>query len=79
MAILSLPEEIAGKYSIDEILSWAESELKTMRQISMSKEPDKAFLLGRVTGKIGDLIEVLEALREKLKPDTKGKPPVVAG
>lgn len=68
MAILSLPEEIVEKYSTDEILSWAESELKTMRQISMSKEPDKAFLLGRVTGKMGDLIEVLGALRKKLNP-----------
>ncbi len=68
MAILSLPEEIVEKYSTDEVISWAESEIKTMRQIALSKEPDKAFLLGRITSRMGDLADVLGALRKKLNP-----------
>ena len=78
MATIILAEEIADNYDTDEIISWAESELKTMRQIALSKEADKSFLLGRITTGISDVANVLEALRKKRKPETKNEPPVVA-
>lgn len=79
MATISLAEEVVNKYSTGDIVSWAEAELKTIRQIALSKEADKAFLLGRVCSGVGDVADVLEALRKELKPETKDEPPVVAG
>lgn len=77
--MFSLPEEIVGKYPPEEVVSWAEAQLKTMRQVAMSKEVDKAFLLGQVASGLRDVASVLEALRKKMKPQTKNEPPVVAG
>ena len=79
MAVISLAEEVVNKYKTEDVVSWAEAELKTIRQIALSKEADKAFLLGRVCSGVGDVANVLEALRKKLKPITKDEPPVVAG
>ena len=79
MATISLAEEVVNKYSTEDIISWAEAELKTIKQIALSKETDKSFLLGKVVASIGDIANVLEALRKKLKPQTKEEPPVVAG
>lgn len=79
MAIISLAEEVVNKYSAEDIISWAEAELKTIRQTALSKETDKSFLLGKVVASIGDITNVLEELRKKLKPETKNEPPVVAG
>lgn len=77
--MISLAEELANKYTTEEIISWAEAELKTARQIALSKEADKAFLLGRIVAGVANVADVLEALRKKLKPETKDEPPVVAG
>ena len=79
MAVISLAEELVNKYSTEDIISWAEAELKTLKQITLSKETDKSFLLGRVSSSVGDISNVLGALRKKLKPETKEEPPVVAG
>ncbi len=79
MATISLAEELVNKYSTEDIISWAEVELKTLKQIALSKETDKSFLLGRTVASIGDIANVLEELRKKLKPQTKEEPPVVAG
>ena len=79
MAVISLAEELVNKYSTEDIISWAEAELKTLKQITLSKETDKSFLLGRVSSSVGDISNVLGALRKKLKPEAKEEPPVVAG
>lgn len=79
MATILLSEELVNKYSTEDIISWAEAEMKTMRQITLSKEEDKSFLLGRISAGLLDVASVLEALRKKLKPQTKEEPPVVAG
>lgn len=79
MATINLAEELVSVYKTEDIISWAEAELKTIKQITLSKEADKAFLLGRVSSSVGDLASVLEALRKKLQPKTKEEPPVVAG
>ena len=79
MAIISLPEIIVNEFSTADVVSWAEMELRTVKQIALSKEADKAFLLGRITASVGEVASVLEALRKKLKPETKNEPPVVAG
>ena len=76
---MTLAEEVVDKYSTVEVISWAEGEMKTMRQIALSKEADKSFLLGRVCSGLGDVANVLEVLRKKLNPKTKEEPPVVAG
>ena len=74
----TLEEELVNKYDTEEIISWAETQIKNMRQIAMSKEADKSFLLGRISSGLMDTENVLEALRKKLKPQTKDEPPVVA-
>lgn len=79
MATISLQEEIVNKYSTEDIISWAEAELRSLKQITLSKETDKSFLLGRVSSSVGDIANVLGELRKKLKPETKNEPPVVAG
>lgn len=79
MATISLQEEIVNKYSTEDIISWAEAELRSLKQITLSKEADKSFLLGRVSSSVGDIANVLGELRKKLKPETKNEPPVVAG
>ena len=79
MAVISLAEELVNKYSTEDVISWAEAELKKIKQITLSKETDKSFLLGRVSTSVGDISNVLEELRKKLKPETKNEPPVVAG
>ena len=78
MAVISLAEELVNKYSTEDIISWAEAELKSLKQITLSKETDKSFLLGRVSSSVGDISNVLGELRKKLKPETKEEPPVVA-
>ena len=79
MAAILLAEELVNKYSTEDIISWAEAELKSIKQITLSKETDKSFLLGRVSSSVGDIASVLEELRKKIKPETKNEPPVVAG
>ena len=79
MAAISWAEELVNKYSTEDIISWAEAELKTLKQITLSKEQDKSFLLGRVSSSVGDISSVLGELRKKLKPETENEPPVVAG
>lgn len=79
MAMIPLPEIIVNEFSAEDIVSWAEAELRTVKQIALSKEADKAFLLGRITASVGEVASVLEALRKKMKPKSKEEPPVVAG
>lgn len=74
----TLEEELVNKYDTEEIVSWVETQIKNMRQIAMSKEADKSFLLGRISSGLSDTANVLEELRKKLKPQTKNEPPVVA-
>lgn len=74
----TLEEELVNKYDTEEIVAWAEAQLKAMRQIALSKEQDKSFLLGRISSGLGDVANVLEALRKKINPISENEPPVVA-
>lgn len=74
----TLEEELVNKYDTEEIVAWAEAQLKAMRQIALSKEQDKSFLLGRISSGLSDVANVLEALRKKIDPISKNEPPVVA-
>lgn len=79
MAIITLAEEVANKYDVDEIISFVEAELKTMRQMALSKEPDKSFTLGKISVGLTNMASILEALRKKRNPKSGEEPPVVAG
>lgn len=79
MAEINKVAEIVLAHETDEVLAWMESELKSMRQIALSKEADKSFSLGRISTGLNEVSMALGVLRTKLKPQENGKPPVVAG
>ena len=76
---ITLAEEVVEKYDVEDVISFIEAEVKTMRQMALSKEPDKSFTLGKISVGLTNIASLLEALRKKLKPETKEEPPVVAG
>lgn len=76
---ITLAEEVVEKYDTEDVVSFIEAEVKTMRQMALSKEPDKSFTLGKISVGLTNIASLLEALRKKLKPETKEEPPVVAG
>lgn len=78
MAKISIAEELVDNHSTEEVLSWLQTELATIRQITLSKEADKSFLLGRVSSISVDVASVADALRKKLSPKADQEPPVVA-
>ena len=79
MDITSIPEIIVNEYSTQQVLSLLQSVLSTVKQSAASKEPDKAFLLGKVLTMTTFSVSLVDALRKKLDPKSEGKPPVVAG
>lgn len=80
MATISIAEELVDNHSTEEVLSWLQTELTTIRQITLSKEADKSFLLGRVSSISVNAASVADALRKKLSPKAKAdqEPPIVA-
>ena len=78
MAEIDKVAEIVLAHETDEVLAWLEAELKSMRQIALSKEADKSFSLGRISTGLNEVSMAIGALRAKLKPQAKSEPPVVA-
>lgn len=80
MAIISLAEEIVNNFGTKDVLSFMESQLRLMKQIANKKETDKAFVLGQVSVGIGEVADIMTALRKKLDPKSaeEGSAPVVA-
>ena len=79
MTTISLSEEVVRAYDTAEVLAWLESQLKTAKQMSTKKEEDKSFVLGQVSMILGEMASIVSELRKKLDPNSKEKPPVVAG
>lgn len=78
MAAISLSETIVNEFSQDDVLLWMENKLKTLKQMANKKEEDKSFVLGQISVGLGDVANVMSALRKKLNPKADDDAPVVA-
>lgn len=75
MASINRAKEIVDNHSTEEILEWVEKNLRNgLRAINSSNNKEDSFMLGQWSANINEILYMVEALNEKLKP----KPPVVA-
>ena len=75
MASINRAKEIVDNHSTEEILEWVEKNLRNgLRAINSSDSKEDSFILGQCSTNIREILYMIEALNEKLKP----KSPVVA-
>lgn len=75
MATINRAKEIVDNHSTEEILEWIEKNLRNgLRAINGTDGKDGSFILGQCSVNIREVLYMVEALNDKLKPN----PPVVA-